>query len=182
MKQGAIFIILAIYITGIQAQNESTISGFVTNPQNDNPIENAEIYLSEVEINSFTDIDGYFKFSKLSENSYTLVVKHIGFEDYSTMIKLNQGEHKKLAIKLNPSPQYLKEIIIEGDIYKDLIISKLPYIETKIIKKQVEESAARDVGDFLRSSNNIGGIRKGGSQLDPVVRGFKYSQLNVQVD
>ncbi|MCD4730744.1 MAG: TonB-dependent receptor, partial [Bacteroidales bacterium] len=142
----------------------------------------AEIYLSVREINSFTDVNGSFKFSKLSENNYTLMVKHIGFEDYSTTVKLNQGEHKKLAIKLNPRPQYLKEIIIEGDIYKDLIISKLPYIETKVFKKQVEESAARDVGDFLRSSNNISGIRKGGTQLDPVVRGFKYSQLNVQVD
>jgi iron complex outermembrane receptor protein len=171
-----------IYIAGIQAQNMSIISGIVTDSQNDNPIENAEIFLVEKNMNIFTDVNGYFKFSKLSENNYTLMVKHIGFEDFSTTVKLNQEEHKKLAIKLNPRPQYLKEIIIEGDIYKDQIISKLPYIETKITKKQVEESAARDVGDFLRSYNNISGIRKGGTQLDPVVRGFKYSQLNVQVD
>lgn len=182
MKQGVIIILLTAYAIGIQAQSKATISGHVSNSQNGNTIENAEINLSGEDKNNFTDASGFFKFIKLSENNYTLVVKHIGFDDYTINLKLSKNEHKKLDIKLNPSTQNLDEVIIEGETEKDLIISKLPYIETKVIKKQVEENAAHDVGDFLRSSNNIGGVRKGGTQIDPVVRGFKYSQLNVQVD
>ncbi|MBP7678835.1 MAG: TonB-dependent receptor [Bacteroidales bacterium] len=49
-------------------------------------------------------------------------------------------------------------------------------------KKDIERMAARDVGDFLRSRPNVAGIRKGGSGIDPVVRGFKFSQLNIQVN
>lgn len=182
MKQGVFILLILIYSIGNQAQNTSSISGIVINSQNNNPIENAEIYLSENKINIFTNLDGYFKFSQLSENSYTVVANHIGFDDYSTIVKLNRGEHKEITIKLIPGTQFLDEVIIEGDTEKDLIISKLPYIETIVVKKQVQENAAHDVADYLRSSNNIGGVRKGGIQLDPVVRGFKYSQLNVQVD
>jgi len=182
IRQGVLILLMALYAIGNQAQNMSSITGVVSNTQNNNPIENAEIYLSEVKKNNFTDHNGHFKFTELSDNNYTLLVKHIGFEDYSVSVKLNQGEHKELAIKLNPSSQNLEEIIIEGEADKGLIISKLPYIETRVIKKQVEENAAHDVGDFLRSSNNISGVRKGGTQIDPVVRGFKYGQLNVQVD
>lgn len=46
----------------------------------------------------------------------------------------------------------------------------------------ISHVAARDIGDFLRSQPNISGIRKGGSGIDPVIRGFKFSQLNVQVN
>ncbi|NOX46138.1 MAG: TonB-dependent receptor [Chlorobi bacterium] len=38
------------------------------------------------------------------------------------------------------------------------------------------------IGELLRGSNNISGIRKGGGAIDPVVRGFKFSELNVQID
>jgi iron complex outermembrane receptor protein len=48
--------------------------------------------------------------------------------------------------------------------------------------QSISKVVARDIGDLLRSQSNISGIRKGGSGIDPVVRGFKYSQLNVQVN
>ncbi|MFO7615443.1 MAG: TonB-dependent receptor [Bacteroidales bacterium] len=49
-------------------------------------------------------------------------------------------------------------------------------------RKTIEQMPVRDVGDFLRSQPNVAGIRKGGTGIDPVLRGFKYSQLNVQLN
>ena len=37
----------------------------------------------------------------------------------------------------------------------------------------------RDIGDYLRQTSNVSGIRKGGISIDPVVRGFKYNQVTV---
>ena len=53
---------------------------------------------------------------------------------------------------------------------------------TRLPRQNMEEIAVRDAGDFLRSVPNINGIRKGGIALDPVIRGFKFSQLNVQLN
>jgi len=43
--------------------------------------------------------------------------------------------------------------------------------------KTFETEVIRDIGDFLRQETNVSGIRKGGVGIDPVVRGFKYSQV-----
>lgn len=182
MKQGVFFILSILYTIGIQSQNTSTISGDIINSTNRIPVENAEIYLAQEQIKKFSDENGSFNFTKLSDNNYTILVNHVGFEDYSIKVILKTGEHKKLTIPLNPKSNELDEIVVIGDGSKNIIISNLPYIETRVIKKQIDENAAHDVGDYLRSSNNISGVRKGGTQLDPVVRGFKYSQLNIQVD
>ncbi|HDO27688.1 MAG TPA: TonB-dependent receptor, partial [Bacteroidetes bacterium] len=45
----------------------------------------------------------------------------------------------------------------------------------------VQKSNLQGVGDLLRNVANISGVRKGALGIDPVLRGFKYSQLNVQI-
>lgn len=55
-------------------------------------------------------------------------------------------------------------------------------VTNTVTKNEMNDRASRDVGEFLRSIPNVSGIRKGGSALDPVVRGFKFSQINVVLD
>jgi iron complex outermembrane receptor protein len=59
---------------------------------------------------------------------------------------------------------------------------EIPYPVTRISTEKSEGLSFRDAGDFLRTVPNINGIRKGGIALDPVIRGFKYSQLNIQTN
>jgi iron complex outermembrane receptor protein len=61
-------------------------------------------------------------------------------------------------------------------------ISKQAYTIENMDRKSIEVLPAKDVGALFRSIPNVNGIRKGGGVLDPVVRGFKYSQLNVQLN
>ena len=48
-----------------------------------------------------------------------------------------------------------------------------------ILIKDFNFQPVHDLGDFLRQQPNVSGIRKGGVAIDPVVRGFKYSQVSV---
>ncbi|MEE4257109.1 MAG: TonB-dependent receptor [Bacteroidales bacterium] len=52
----------------------------------------------------------------------------------------------------------------------------------KLNRMQLDVLPVKDVGTAMRNIPNVNGIRKGGAVLDPVVRGFKYSQLNVQLN
>lgn len=65
---------------------------------------------------------------------------------------------------------------------RDSLISRNPFISVQVSKVQMQSTSTRDVGDYLRSIPNVSGIRKGGGSIDPVVRGFKFSQLNVVLD
>lgn len=57
-----------------------------------------------------------------------------------------------------------------------------PYSTEYFDEMKMRSLPVRDVGDLLRSTPNISGIRKGGISIDPVMRGFKFSQINVQLN
>lgn len=64
----------------------------------------------------------------------------------------------------------------------DTAIKRKAYIKAILPSQIIKSSSTRDVGDYLRSVPNVGGIRKGGGSIDPVIRGYKYSQINVVID
>lgn len=70
----------------------------------------------------------------------------------------------------------LREIEVFGQAEKNI------YPVSEVNESQIEKVPSRDVGDLLRSASNVSGIRKGGIGIDPVIRGFKYSQLNIQIN
>jgi iron complex outermembrane recepter protein len=71
-------------------------------------------------------------------------------------------------------------ILLEPITISDKMIKRVSYIATNYIDRaELQSTSIRDVGEFLRRIPNVSGIRRGGSAIDPVVRGYKYSQLNV---
>jgi iron complex outermembrane receptor protein len=52
----------------------------------------------------------------------------------------------------------------------------------KIEKKSIEQLPVSDAGMLLREVPGISGVKKGGSVSDPVIRGFRFSQLSVMAD
>ena len=64
----------------------------------------------------------------------------------------------------------------------DSLTRRTPFISVAISKKQLLSESTHDIGDYLCSVPNVAGIRKGGGAVDPVIRGFKFSQLNVVMD
>lgn len=79
--------------------------------------------------------------------------------------------------------QHLGDTIVLGGVeITDTLIKRKPFVSTQVSKEIMQSAPTRDVGDYLRSIPNVAGIRKGGGSIDPVVRGFKFSQLNVVMD
>jgi iron complex outermembrane recepter protein len=78
--------------------------------------------------------------------------------------------------------QIIDTITLETVEITDSLIKHKPFHSDKISRSDLLSVSTSDVGDYLRSIPNVGGIRKGGGAIDPVVRGFKFSQLNVVMD
>ena len=73
-----------------------------------------------------------------------------------------------------------KTIMLDSIVIMDESLKQVNYVATNYIsKKELQNTQVRDAGEYLRSIPNVSGIRKGGANLDPVVRGYKFSQLNV---
>ncbi len=89
-----------------------------------------------------------------------------------------------LIISLNVHAQIDKDTVrLKAIEIRDSLDKRIPFVTTTIRKEQLNSDASRDVGDYLRSNiPNVGGVKKGGVAIDPVIRGFKFSQLNVVLD
>lgn len=72
-------------------------------------------------------------------------------------------------------------IQLQGIVVTETAIQ--PLHPLTIVKSDLmERSAVVDAGEMLRSQPNVSGIRRGGYAIDPVVRGFRYSQINIFLD
>lgn len=54
--------------------------------------------------------------------------------------------------------------------------------KTVLQKTDIDNASLCDIGTALRNINGMSGIRKGGASIDPVIRGYRFSQLNVIAD
>ena len=88
-----------------------------------------------------------------------------------------------IALTSGLSSQNIADTIftLEGIEITEKAIQRLqPFV---LAESQIfERSATIDIGEILRSQPNISGIRRGGYAIDPVVRGFRYSQINIFLD
>jgi iron complex outermembrane receptor protein len=111
-------------------------------------------------------------------------------------IALIQGETLYISHvnygKITIQPDALTEALKTGKIFlSKSFVSLLP--TTVIARRSAGEAEkmtitssdklSHDAGEFLSQSAMVGGIRKSGSYgFDPVIRGFKYDQLNIVMD
>jgi iron complex outermembrane receptor protein len=78
------------------------------------------------------------------------------------------------------SQEIEKTIMLDSVVIEDDVINQVNYVASNYISRsEFQNTQVRDAGEYLRSIPNVSGIRKGGANLDPVVRGYKFSQLNV---
>jgi iron complex outermembrane receptor protein len=88
-----------------------------------------------------------------------------------------------LLLTAGGKAQRLSDTIVLGGVeITDTLKKRTPFVVEEVSKIQLRSVPTRDLGDYLRAIPNVAGIRKGGSAIDPVIRGFKFSQLNVVMD
>jgi iron complex outermembrane receptor protein len=69
----------------------------------------------------------------------------------------------------------IEELVVVGERLE-------PGMNLEVSQQEVAARATRDVGALFRTIPQAGAIRRGGTGLDPVVRGFRGEQLTILVD
>jgi len=175
--------IISLMTTDVVAQDSGSLSGTIYNNQTKEIVAGAELQLSPVNAATVADPWGKFMFKNLKEGKYELRITHVGFVEVVRNVTLREGTKQNLRIFLDQNVRMLEGVEVTTAYPNDNELNaELPYIKSVIGLKEINQSTANDIGDFLRGQPNVAGIRKGGTNIDPVVRGFKFSQLNVQVN
>jgi len=175
LKLAVQFLLLAAITAS--AQNTSKLTGTVYSNETKKTVSQAEIILNPGKLGTTTDDSGYFEFTGLKAGNYEIEVSHLGCKSYKEKIQLGSDEQKSIEIFLEKDIQNISGVEITDHAFQ-----WEPYKKDIVKETTIEKLPARDPGEFLRREPNVAGIRKGGGNIDPVVRGLKFSQLNVQTN
>jgi len=152
------------------------IKGKVINSTTEQPVSGATITLESTGFSTISNHNGLFVIHFNPKETNVIIVSHIGYLDTRTEVSKSSLKNG-LIIKIEESSLNLSEVEI-----LDKITTKAPYTIESISTLELKETNISDLGKLISNEPNVGGIRKGATGIDPVIRGFKYSQVTVQID
>ncbi len=156
-------------------QNLNT-EGFVTDKTNGNPIQGAELMIEGSELGCISDINGEFALKANVRFPIKISVSHLGYSKFTLSLTSNPTE--KIHIELTPATIMLGQAeILDSNCFPQSFSRR-----EKMNAREIQRISKNDIGDILRTLPNVDGIRKGGQGIDPVIRGFKFNQLNIQAN
>lgn len=117
-KHHQIFLFILLLCNGLNgfSQNNKRVSGLIADSSKIG-ISNANVVLitGTDTLRSATDNEGYFSFSKIKSESFSLSISSMGYQGYSNTYTFGKNKHLEIAaIELKYTPNMLKTVEIKG--------------------------------------------------------------------
>jgi iron complex outermembrane receptor protein len=155
------------------AQSPGTFSGKVVDKENGEPVANAIILIEETGDYTYSNNQGEFEFPGIPAERFVVQVTRLGYQ--TTYRTIEAGAAAGFTFELTARPLQVEDIIVIGEVENILL-------QSNVYEREIREKNPKDVGEFLKTQPGFGAIRRGGYAIDPVMRSFKYEQLNVLFD
>ena len=176
IKACTILILISLSVLSF-GQQGARLEGYVFDKTTELPLENVQIMIKPPGKGTISNQNGFYTFTGLEPGNYFIEARYLGYAPLRVKISIQDIQTKTKDLYLNPAVQTLDEIEV-----RDKTFNRHSFPARKIEKMEIRQSAARDVGDFLRQEPNLSGIRKGAVGIDPVLRGNRFKQINVVVN
>ncbi|WP_242130808.1 carboxypeptidase-like regulatory domain-containing protein [Aestuariivivens marinum] len=107
-------ILLTFFFTALCfSQNSGSISGVLLDSESVNePLSFAKVELKETGAEFISDEKGEFKFSNLTEGTYTLLASFVGYNNKELKIKVVSGKTAQIKLPLTASTISLDELVL----------------------------------------------------------------------
>lgn len=110
-KKLRITFLLSMFLTCSAFAQSGTVTGVVTDANNNEPLIGATVQLVELNEGDATDIDGRYEIDNVPAGSYTLRVSYVGFITYEEQVNIQSGTIT-LDVELYPDTQELEGVIV----------------------------------------------------------------------
>jgi len=180
IKKSGLFIILILIILPVFSQSKLTISGYVKDAGTGEELIGATVYISELKTGTITNSYGFYSFT-LPEGNYTLIVSYIGYQSFTSNIKLNASA--KLDVEMGLKSDQLDEVTITGE-KKNANITSTEMSTIKMEMKQIENIPVLfGEKDILKTIQLMPGVSSSGEGSTGLsVRGGSTDQNLILLD
>ena len=159
MRQPLLLIVFLLSITGIQAQQTFTVSGYVNDSTSGESLIGASIYIKEIQKGVSTNTYGYYSVT-LAEGSYTFITRYIGYAQQDRTIDLRSDV--KLNIDLKPTVTEIKQVEVVREKRKSNTESTdMGRLDVDVQKLNTLPALLGEV-DILKVIQFLPGVKSGG--------------------
>ncbi len=172
--------ILTLFIAscwnGLLAEEAGKIVGKIIDAKTGEPLANVNVSIVGLHRGDVSNFAGEFSISGAPVGRHTLKASLLGYvaAELQEQIEGDSVVNVQLALQQDDAIR-IEEILVTANR-----INIYPQLD--LLGGDIDRLSPKDVGDFLRNTPGVSSVRKGGTAMDPVIRGFRQDQLNVQVD
>lgn len=173
-------ILLISLFASIANSQTLTVKGKVTNSQNNEPLPNSSIFITQLNIGSTTNANGFYEIKDLKVGNYTLKGSYLGFETLSKIVFLKNDT--TLNFDLIPKEILLNETIVKASKAK-LRETPIAFSE-KNSQDVIRNLGSQDIPHLLQSTPSIYISPQGGGtgDLRMNMRGFDHTHFAVMIN
>ena len=131
------------------AQDTGTVRGVVIDAQTQNPLPGVNVVVQEEQMGAATTAEGTFEITGVPEGTYTLRASFVGYQRYSTTIRVQGGSTVQQRIRMQPSNVGLEEVVVTG-VAAGTKTEKLGFDVSKVSTDELQAVPASDPANALR--------------------------------
>ena len=154
------------------ASAQCTVKGVLFDEKNGEAVPFANVVLFQGDQQTIhgcaTDINGFFLINKVPEGKYSLKVKYVGYEEYSSDLDLKKGKTVTLTIHLKPAAQTLKTVEITDNRIEERKMQTQVSVE-KLRASQIQQmpsiGGTADIAQYMQVLPGVSSTGDQGGQL-----------------
>ncbi|WP_158626884.1 TonB-dependent receptor [Flavobacterium sp. GT3R68] len=164
-----------------QIINSQTLKGKIFDVNTDKPIAGVNVFLLEINKNTFTNENGEYNFTNLGRGVYRIKISQL---DYTTKIETvtiaSDKENLILDFRLNTQSFKLDEVVISNAFYDKQ--DKNTYKIDVVKKGNLQKMGAVTIMDAIEKVPGVDAISTGPMVSRPVIRGLSGNRVLTVVD
>ncbi len=174
MRRYIIFLIFILTFT--QAQEKFQLKGVVVDSLSSKPIENANVFIKDLQRGTTTSSVGEFIIDKIESGSYYISIQLLGYKTVSKKIEVKNNLFLKYS--LEEQDIHLGEMHVVGEKYNSELLGIGQSVTTMSLK-EIEMLRGQTVSTILEGIPGITLYSTGPSISKPVIRGFHSQRIVV---
>lgn len=174
MRRYIIFLIFILTFT--QAQEKFQLKGVVVDSLSSKPIENANVFIKDLQRGTTTNSVGEFIIDKIESGSYYISIQLLGYKTVSKKIEVKNNLFLKYS--LEEQDIHLGEMHVVGEKYNSELLGIGQSVTTMSLK-EIEMLRGQTVSTILEGIPGITLYSTGPSISKPVIRGFHSQRIVV---
>jgi len=147
----------------------SEVNGLVTDDRG-NPLPGATVFIEDIHMGMATDLAGNFRFTRVPEGNYQLVVRYTGYQ--TQYLEVSVPLSKPLEVTL-----ITDELLLENVVVSDEALSDIAVPETSLTADEMESTRGQSLAESLEKITGVNTLQTGASVAKPMLHGLHSNRI-----